>query len=65
MNWRILRKNIKFGCSLPSGWYVFIFPDGSRSQELTGTNYPSGEIIGTVHGGENAKEVYTKIKERI
>jgi hypothetical protein len=65
MNWRKLRENIKFGCELPVGWYVFIFPDGSRSHELTGTNYPTSNIIITAHGGENIKEAYIRAKEQL
>lgn len=65
MNWRKLRESIKFGCDLPVGWYIFIFPDGSRSHELTGINYPTSEIIATVYGGNNFKEVYSRAKEEL
>jgi len=60
-NKRKLRESVIHGCSLPAGWYVFIYPDGSRSHELTGINYPTSEIITSVHGGDNMEQTYQEI----
>lgn len=47
--------------SLPHGWYFFIYPDGSFSGPLTGTNYPASEIITTVNSGETLSSILDRI----
>jgi len=51
--------------SLPSGWYFFIYPDGSFSSPLTGTNFPSSEIITTVHSGETLDAILDRLGQNI
>ncbi len=61
-----LRESVEHGACLPHGWYVYVFPDGSRSHELTGENVPTGphDPIGTVGGGQcNERRIKEKEKE--
>lgn len=61
-------KAISIAKSLPDGWYVFLYEDGTISGALTGVNYPTKPIITTIWGGKKysdaeIREIILWIKE--